>query len=171
MKTNKLHLAELRYFDKAHNGVELTEPLGYGIIREFGHEGEESYEEVCSGMMGEKFPILKRVPYANYTADGNAFGTKLQLVSDSIDTGLCWVIDNSNMEKALGIDEVDDDILKNYVLLSKRFFYNRVYQAQDEIDKNNRTLLMKRVIMRDKPSHYKVEQFLAERKEQKQKVY
>ena len=94
---NKLHLAEVKYFDIKHNGIELTDPAALVII--YGEEGQY-INPLCHY---EEFPTFKRTNIPNYNGSTDEyFGTKVVQLTEECSTGPCWLIrDRSDLEEKL----------------------------------------------------------------------
>ena len=74
---NKVWLAEVKYYSKEDNGIELTEPLSYAFVVDLDEE-----EFVNPFNVADELPVFKRLPYGNYRIDGEGFGSKVMLVNN-----------------------------------------------------------------------------------------
>ena len=121
MKTKSLRLAEVRYFDREHNGVEIPRINAYVILAQAG----DRYLNVFNP--GEELPVYDRVPYSNTTMDGVDYGTKIVLASGTCKNGLCYVLDKTKIEDFFfGKEEITFDQLEAFVLRSDLFFIDRM---------------------------------------------
>lgn len=84
-KKDELFIAELKYLENKH--VELDSLLSYVILR----NNNGIYYNVFD--MSEGLPVFeKSTCYANYTKDGEAYGTMLNYKYGPLENGPCWIV-------------------------------------------------------------------------------
>ena len=120
LETKNLKLAQVRYFDTKHNGVEIPEMKGYAFLYRLG----DHYINYLNPY--EELPVYDRVPYTNTTRDGIEFGTKIVLAQGECKDGLCYVIDNIGVDNIFGMETIPSEQLEEFVLKSELFFVDRV---------------------------------------------
>lgn len=140
-----LRLAELKYYDHKHNGIEVSEPLSYIVLVKIGDRYFNALDPV------EELPTFERVPGTTNSYGDDYFGTKVKLVTDGCSTGPCWLIstDYDIGKKFIG-DVVTKRELEEYVLWSPLFFKDRTDIAKERIKSFERPYRMASIISRDK---------------------
>lgn len=129
MKTNlyhrdKLRLARIGYFSKERNGVVMEKSNAYAIVYPRDCEHENDYYNVFDEEYA--LPVFKRSRvYSNYTRDGEAFGTKVYQVGGNVETGPCYVIEDSSVLDCLP-NLVTRNSIKELIYRSKSFFPDRL---------------------------------------------
>lgn len=171
-KLNKenLFLAELKYFDKEHNGIEVSEDLSYVIIERFGNEKEGyTYLNVFDRL--ESLPVFKRnTCYENYK-NGICYGSKIESVSSFFETGPCWLIksslvDDSNLpEETISLEELEDVVLK-----SNNYFKDRKLIAIKRMKRFDNIIKMLQVIRNDNKHEDYMNYYFETREKEKVKV-
>jgi hypothetical protein len=156
---NKLHLAEVKYFDIKHNGIELTDPAAVAII--YGEDGQY-INPLCHY---EEFPTFKRSCVPNYNGSTNEyFGSKVVQLTEECSTGPCWLIRDNNDFKDKLDEQVTLEELEEYVLASPYYFKDRLDIAKARLRKFERPFAMTRIIRRDKESYEEYLKFFDSRK-------
>lgn len=121
-----LRLGRIGYFSVEHNGVALEKSNAYAIIY---NDGEE-YHNIFND---SDFPIFERSPfYANYTKDGEPYGSKVVHVGGTEASGPCYVIEDEPYFERIAPAVVDIDTLKNIMYASCYFFPDRVALLETE---------------------------------------
>ena len=125
-KREDLYIVGLRFYDKDHGedgALVLSDNLSYLIVAKSNVEGNNNYYNVFDRK--ESYPLFKRTNYANYTSDGEAYGTKMVIVSDGgfLETGPCWLI-QEQLPEEFG-DEISLNTLEDLVLKSDKYFKDR----------------------------------------------
>lgn len=168
MNKENLFLAELKYFDKDHNGIEVTEDLSYVIIERFGNE-KEGYTFLNVFDRLETFPVFKRnTCYENYS-NGICYGSKIESVSSFFETGPCWLIKSSLKDTSLP-ENVSMEDLENIVLISKNYFKDRKSIAARRMKKFDNYFKMLRIIKNDRKHEDYMNYYFEERAKEKVKV-
>jgi hypothetical protein len=126
---SKLHLAELKYYDKSHSGVELGGALSYAFLLDCG----DKYINPLN--VGDSYPVFERSPYANFTCDGEPYGSKLWLVDGEDITGPCYVLVKGTLKDDFHSPSISIKQLEDYVLNSSKFFKDRVDVAVNRFRK------------------------------------
>lgn len=124
--TSSLKLAQVRYFDMEHNGVEIPELKAYVFLRKVG----EHYINVLNPL--EELPVYDRVPYANTTMDGMDYGTKIVLAQGECQEGPCYVIENLGVSNVFGTEQISMEQLQEFVLKSHMFFVDRIQLLREK---------------------------------------
>ena len=120
METKNVKLAQVRYFDTYHNGVEIPEIKAYTFLYKQG----DYYINYLNP--SEELPVYDRVPYTNTTLDGFDFGTKIVLAQGECMDGPCYVIENIGVDNIFGMDTITSEQLEEFVLKSNLFFVDRL---------------------------------------------
>lgn len=120
LETKNLKLAQIRYFDTYHNGVEIPDIKAYTFLYKHG----DHYINYLNPY--EELPVYDRVPYTNTTMDGFDFGTKIVLAQGECMDGACYVIENMGVDNIFGMDTITSDQLEEFVLKSNLFFVDRL---------------------------------------------
>ena len=158
INTKDLKLARVKYFDTEHNGAELTDIEAYVFLQKVGDEYANVFE------LSDSTPVLDRVPYSNYTKDGEPFGTRLVHVNGELTDGACYVIEPVNVSEMLRRREYSEserkdislDELTQYVMSSDMFFVDRINLIMSQ----GRPKLHKGVLKRDRANMDRLQQYL-----------
>ena len=129
IKTNSLFLAELKYYSKEVNGIEIGDAFSYSFLI----QKDNNFINVFD--VYENYPVFERVSYSNCTKEGIEYGKKVILKNNIDESGPCYVLLKNGKDIFLD-DEILYDDLKKYVLNSDLFFKERI-----EIMKNNKNEL------------------------------
>ena len=115
-----LKVADVRYFDEAHNGLEYTEPVSRVILLNRG----DTYINLLNP--GEIAPIYRRIPNTtNPLSTEDYFGTKIEYVSGVEATGEAWLLSDVDFRCVFRRDEVTLEDIEDYVLRSTYYYHNR----------------------------------------------
>lgn len=140
-----LRLAELKYYDHKHNGIEVSEPLSYIVLVKIGDRYFNALDPV------EELPTFERVPGTTNSYGDDYFGTKVRLLTDGCSTGPCWLITNErNLSREFYGDEVSKRQIEDYILMSPLFFKDRIDIAKERVKSFERPYRMASIISRDK---------------------
>lgn len=172
IKSEGIRLAELRYFDKNHNGVEFGSPLSYALL----YEIDEEHVPVFNGtryvnMFGlNDFDLVLRRSkfYSCCDSAGNDYGTKMELVAGEAKTGPCWVLTNVDFSEIFG-PYVSYEVLQNYILKSDKYFMDRENIAKERLLACRNPVRMLRIMNKDKKDAARLNEYFAERGIQKVK--
>ena len=98
IKTKDLKLAQVRYYDEKHNGLEYSEPLSNVILVK---TEDNLYDNLLNP--GEAFPVFERVSktFNQYSTDGY-YGTKMRFVSGKLASGEAWLLTSTDFESVFG---------------------------------------------------------------------
>lgn len=173
VNTNKIKLAEVKFFDKEHSGVEFGSPLSYVML----YEVDDEYTSVFNGkkyinLFGpdDIDLVFERSRfYSCYNSDGVDYGTKLNFVTGQLKTGPCCVLTGLDFSEVFNSDSVDYESLQSYVLKSDKYFMDRVNIAKERLIAFRNPVRMLRIIDRDKVEAEKMNKYFAERGIQKVK--
>ena len=166
IKTNRIKLADLRFFDAEHNGIELSDSLSKGILVDV--DGNGNYSNLFC--LGEAYPVFKRAPISNVTSGGLSYGTKVYHVSNELVTGPCWVLTSCDFAKFFKNSEVSLETLENYVLAAEEFFKDRISIAEKRISNGKNIAKMSGIIKKDEEARNLMNDFFGEREKAVQKV-
>ncbi len=166
IKVKDIKLADVRYFDKVHNGLEFTDPVSRVVLLNRG----DTYINLLNP--GEIAPVYRRIPNTtNPFSTEDYFGTKIEHVCGNEATGEAWLLADVDLRSVFHKDEVTLDEVEDYVLRSCYYYHNRAELIESRL---NRGKLSTRDIMllvdtKVKDAHSKVEmdKFFAERGVQK----
>ena len=120
MDKSKIKLAQIKYFDKKNNGIEVNDIDAYAFL----YEEDGHYVNLLNPLAD--LPVYKRVPYSNVTSSGEEYGTKIVHEQGEIKDGLCYVVGFTKMEELFGDKDIDLETIKNYILSSSKFFVDRI---------------------------------------------
>lgn len=118
---SKVKIADLRFFDKEHNGIELSEPLSKGILIGPLEDGRY-YNPFC---LDDNYPIFGRDFISNVSLNGESYGTKVYHVSNELATGPCWVLTNIDLKDEIDNACVSFSDIEAYVINSSYYFKDR----------------------------------------------
>ena len=128
IKTNRLKLAQVRFFSEKHNGVEIPEKPAYAFLVKL---GEDNYFNPFN--LEREYPVYDRTFYAQCDRNGNDYGTIIRLVSGEVKSGPCYVLEKKNnpldftgFGRLCLDDSVSIEKLEEYMLSSDLFFIDRV---------------------------------------------
>ncbi len=156
---SKLHLAEVKYFDVKHNGIELTDPASLVIV--YGSDGH--YVNALSPY--EEFPTFKRSRESNdYDGMGEYYGTKVIQLTEEASTGACWVLRNRDDFSEKLPEQVTVQELEDYVLESPYYFKDRLDIAKARLRRFEKPFKMSRIVNADKEEYAKYCQFFESRR-------
>lgn len=157
---NKVWLAEMKYYSKEDNGIEYSDPLTYAFIVDL-----DNGEFANPFDVSEDFPVFKRVPYANYTQDGESYGTKVVLVNTIDRTGPCYVLSKNVGDMGLMGDIVSSEQLIDYMFKNSEtlYFKDRKGYAKDKLKRHPFTL--RKLMESDEEKEAAMTSFLADRHE------
>ena len=130
-KREGLRLGRIGYFSEKHNGVALDKSNAYALLYK-----DEENEEYSSIFNDSKYPIFERIPYyANYTKDGEPYGSKIICVGGTEKTGPCYVIETEPLFVSFLPFTVTLEQLKLLMFRSETFFPDRMALLELEPDK------------------------------------
>ena len=163
VNTKDLRLAEVRYYDAAHNGLEYTKPLANVVLLNRG----DTYISLLNP--GDIAPIYKRVENTtNILGTEDYFGTKIEQVSGDSTSGEAWLLADADFTRIFGKEQVEIREVEDYVLRSNLFFKDRPALAADRAKSSAISAIrMRRIIEDDQVSLNSMLLFFAEREEQK----
>ena len=140
-----LKLAELKYYDHKHNGIEVSEPLSFVVLVQIGDRYFNALDPI------EELPTFERVPGTTNSYDDDYFGTKVRLITDGCSTGPCWLISTEyDVKKKFAGEVVTKRELEDYVLWSPLFFKDRIDIAKDRLSKFEQPYRMATIIGRER---------------------
>ena len=120
IKVKDLKVADVRFFDQAHNGLEFVEPVSRVVLLNRG----DTYINVLNP--GEMAPIYRRIPNTtNAYSTEDYFGTKIEHVCGEEVTGEAWLLSDVDFKSVFHKDEVSIEDVEDYVLRSSYYFHNR----------------------------------------------
>ena len=122
INTEKLKLAKLKYFDKMRMGVEVSEINAYAFLINIGGRYVNIFDESLSDI-----PVFDRTYYSNTTISGIDFGTKLIYLSGKLETGPCYIVEQTDMRQKFGSSTVSLSDIEQYILDSNDYFIDREY--------------------------------------------
>lgn len=161
-----LHLAELKYFDMQHNGIEVTPPASFVVI--YGVDGY--YFNTLSSL--EEFPTFERVPGTTNSYGDEYFGTKVRVLSESCSTGPCWLInDEVDIQDAFAGEVVTRSEIEQYVLDSPLYFKDRLDIAKDRLLKFEQPFKMARMVRKEREKIKEVDEFFRIRYNDRKREY
>lgn len=78
------------------------------------------------------YPVYERVPYSNTTANGEDYGTKIQLIQGDACDGICYIVESFHLQSIFGDKQISLSELKSYILSSQFFFLDRQHILDEE---------------------------------------
>lgn len=162
-KTKDLKIAEVRYYDALHKGIEYTPPISHVILcNNNGH-----YENVL--MPGDICPVYSRVlGTTNAYSTEDYYGTKIEHVSGNEESGEVFLLTGKDLSSKFLKPVVTLREVEDFVLYSDSFYHNRVDIVQRRLD-NDRGLInldrirLVRIKVRDAERQKEMENFFAAR--------
>lgn len=163
VNTDDLKLAEVRYYDVEHNGLEYTKPLAYVVLLNRG----DTYVSLLNP--GDIAPIYERVPYtSNAVGTEDYIGTKIRQVFGDVISGEAWLLTDFDFTTKFDRKDVEIKDVEDFVLGSELFFKDRISLAQDRAKKSiTQRFLMSKVIVKDQEPMREMLEFFAERDSKK----
>ena len=155
--SEKVWLAELKYYSKENNGIEYSsKPLSYAFLVDI---GENKFINPFN--VGENLPVFKRSPYANYTLDGESFGTKVYLANDVDKTGACYVLVKNVKDMDIKDSLIGSQELIDYMFDSGLYFKDRKKYIRDRF--KGHPLKFQKFIESEDKNELRMTSYLAER--------
>ena len=163
VNTSDLKLAEVRYYDVPHNGLEYTKPLAYVVLLNRG----DTYVSLLNP--GDIAPIYERVPYtSNAVGTEDYIGTKIRQVSGESVSGEAWLLTDFDFTTKFDRKDVEIEAVEDFVLGSGLFFKDRISLAQDRARRSGvRRFLMGKIIEKDQEPMREMLEFFEERSSKK----
>ena len=135
MKAKDIKIAELKFFDKDHFGIEVSEVQSYGLIAEVEGVIDSVYLNLLNPF--QEYPIFERIPYCNCNSDGVEYGAKVISVGkEELETGPCWVIGKENLFEVLGKEDVEKEDIEDFVLKSPFYYKDRMSLVKNRMKKS-----------------------------------
>lgn len=166
IKVKDLTVADVRYFDKEHNGLEYAEPVSRVVLLNRG----DTYINLLNP--GEIAPIYRRIPNTtNAYSTEDYFGTKIAHVCGEEATGEAWLLADVDFSRIFHEDEVDIRDVEDYVLRSGFYFHNRAELIDRRLNQEKLgtrdIMLMVDTKVKDEKKKAEMDSFFAERGVQK----
>ena len=135
MKAKDIKIAELKFFDKEHFGIEVSEVQSYGLIAKVEGVINSVYLHLLNPF--EEYPIFERIPYCNCNSDGVEYGAKVISVGkEELETGPCWVIGKENLFEVLGKEDVEKEDIEDFILKSPFYYKDRMSLVKNRMKKS-----------------------------------
>ena len=164
-----LYIAELRYFDEEHNGIEFGQELSLVVLSKFKKGKETIYYNVLNE--GEVLPTYGRsTVYGQYDSNGNQFGTKMDLLGGKAQTGPCWLLRHTLENYSYLPEELDRNAIEELVLESDHYFKDRKAIAERMRKQRNHPFKMIKILRKDAVDEEYMNFFFQEREEERQKA-
>lgn len=166
IKVKDLTVADVRYFDKAHNGMEYTQPLSRVVLLNRG----DTYINLLNP--GEIAPIYRRVPNTtNPLGTEDYFGTKIEHVCGEEVTGEAWLLADVDFSRIFHSEYVDIKDIEDYVLRTCDYYHNRADLIESRLQRGGLStrdiMLLVDTKVKDSHSKEEMDRFFAERGVQK----
>ena len=113
MKAKDIKIAELKFFDKDHFGIEVSEAQSYGLIAKVEGVINSAYLNLLNPF--EEYPIFERIPYCNCNSDGVEYGAKVISV---------------------GKEDVEKEDIEDFVLKSPFYYKDRMSLVKNRMKKS-----------------------------------
>lgn len=162
IKVKDLTVADVRYFDKEHNGLEYTNAVSRVVLLNRG----DTYINVLNP--GEIAPIYRRIPNTtNAYSTEDYFGTKIEHVYGEEATGEAWLLSDVDFKRVFHKDEVSLKEVEDYVLRSSYYFHNRAELIERRLEQGKLStrdiMLLVDTKVKDEHSKVEMDSFFAER--------
>ena len=154
IKTSKLRLAQIRYFDSEHNGCEIPDMEAYALLANI----NDTYVNVLNPL--EELPIYVRVPYSNTTIDGEDYGTKIMLLAGEVKDGACYVMEDKDISNLFGADDVNLVDIEKYVIQSNLLFPDRIHLLEEKVIPHSKKMFYYRLLMNDLDKMEKFDKYI-----------
>lgn len=166
IKVKDLTVADVRYFDKEHNGLEYAEPVSRVVLLNRG----DTYINLLNP--GEIAPIYRRIPNTtNAYSTEEYFGTKIEHVCGEEANGEAWLLADVDFSRIFHSEYVDIRDVEDYVLETCDYYHNRADLIESRLQRGglNTREIMLLVDTKVKDGHKKddMDRFFAERGVQK----
>lgn len=164
---NAIKLAELKYYSKENNGVEVSLPVSLGVFICLKDRWFNIFDVADDAVIFERLKC-----YGNVTSTGLEYGSKLRMVSDEEKdvSGPCWILSDKTFSKIIGKEKVSYEEIEDYILCSQEYFKDRSEIARKRIFSFREPTRMINIIRRDKKNKNRMDQFFDERGQAIQKV-
>ena len=164
---SKLYLAELKYFDMQHNGIELSEPASYVVLCQY---AEGKFFNVLDPF--ETLPTFEKLPgTTNFYNNEEYFGSKIRVLTDEYSTGPCWLLCDKKIGDYFENEEVTISEIEDYVLDSPLYFKDRLPIAKDRLRNFQKPFKMAKIVRRDKEIDGSVDEFFRIRNNDRRREY
>ena len=120
LDTNKIRIAQVRYYDTRMNGAELSSIVAYAFLYQV---GEDQYINLIDPT--KDYAVFDRTPYSNVLKSGLEYGTRIVHKCGKIEDGICYVMDEARGKEIFGTDSIDKDRIESYIMNSDYFFLDR----------------------------------------------
>lgn len=162
IRVKDLKVADVRFFDKEHNGMEYTQPLSKVVLLNRG----DTYINLLNP--GEIAPIYRRVENTtNAYSTEDYFGTKIEHVCGEEVTGEAWLLTDADFRAIFHTDYVDLKVVEDYVLRSCDYYHNRSELIEGRLKRgglNTREImLMVNTKVEDEKRRAEMDAFFSER--------
>lgn len=162
IKVKDIKIADVRYFDREHNGLEFTDAVSRVILLNRG----DTYINLLNP--GEIAPIYRRIPNTtNPFSTEDYFGTKIEHVCGEERTGEAWLLADVDLKSVFHKDEVTMDEVEAYVLRSCYYYHNRAELIERKLNQGKLStrdiMLLVDTKVKDKKSETAMREFFAER--------
>lgn len=166
IKVKDLKVADVRYFDKAHNGMEYTQPLSRVVLLNRG----DTYINLLNP--GEIAPIYRRIPNTtNAYSTEDYFGTKIEHVCGEEVTGEAWLLADIDFSRIFHSEYVDIKDVEDYVLRTSDYYHNRADLIESRLQRGGLStrdiMLLVDTKVKDKEKKAEMDAFFNERGVQK----
>ena len=128
--TERLKLAQVRFYSESHKGVEIPRDKAYVFLYRL---EDNQYMNLFNPY--QEYPVYGRVPYSNTSRDGMDYGTKITLLCGDEMSGPCYVLENIGMDNIFGEKTITMDQLKKFIFSSNMFFIDRPAIVEEEAQK------------------------------------
>lgn len=155
---NKLRLGTLKYFDKDVHGVEVSSFEAYAFLINI----NGCYVNVLD-IAEEEMPVFSRICYSNTTSSGDSYGTKLIHESGNMRSGMCYIIEDVDLERMFGDAAVSLEKIEDYVINSDKFFLNRMALLNRKQLSNKSKKKLSKTIMDDHAKLQEINDYFSER--------
>lgn len=162
IKVKNIKVADVRYFDGEHNGLEFTEPLSRVVLLNRG----DTYINLLNP--GEIAPIYRRIPNTtNAYSTEDYFGTKIEHVCGEEKTGEAWLLADIDFSRIFCSEFVDIKDVEDYVLRTCDYYHNRADLIETRLQREGLSprdiMLLVDTKVKDKEKKAAMDQFFAER--------
>lgn len=151
--------AQVRYFQSDINACEIPEIGAYAYFLKI----KDTYINILNPF--EDCNIYERVPYPNFTKDGEDFGSKIKLVNGTSSDGICYILDSGDASFSnkpfISIEEFENIIINLDIFIPDRI---KLIESKSYV-----TSTMVKRLIKDKKIYNKFEKYLNSKEKENEK--
>ena len=158
ISTDRVRLAQIRYFDVAENASEIPSEKAYAFLIKVNGVYINPFNPL------EEVPVYDRLWYSNTTWEGREFGTKIVLAQGEVQEGKCYILEMEKGKDIFDKKSVTIKDLEDYMFKSDDFFADRLTVGKSKHWKPKELLRRYRQMEDDYIRELKLEEYLKREK-------